>query len=196
MADELGARITEQVQNLRLARELFPSWVETGFKDYSCTVHSYGISFWTALGQAMGYEAICELPAPSNGRYSAVGDDVRSDSAWFDRQSSEPILLVEFERYDGLADKDKLMGKVSNLLLAHHRWGQRARVVLAYWTKGLCDCPDHAMLANRFKCGYHTSAMERVEGSGIGTLLIYQFILRECEIGRWRLWQIRERGTY
>lgn len=194
MADAFVARIGERLHDLQLARELFPLWVETGLRDYSCTIHSYGISFWSALGRVIGYEALGELPAPANGRYANVGDDVRSDSAWFDRVSGEPVLLVEFERYDGLVDEEKLIRKVDNLLLAHHRWGQPAHVVLAYWTKGLCDSPDHGKLTARFKTGFQTSAMERVEGSSKGNLLMYQFLLRQSDSGRWRLWQIKQRA--
>jgi hypothetical protein len=105
------------------------------------------------------------------------------------------VLLAEFERYSGQIDESKLSAKVENLLLAHHRWGEKPEcLVLAYWTKSLRDLPDHDSLAYRFRRGFQTSAMERVDGSSSGILLVYQFILREADPGCWRLDQVKERG--
>jgi hypothetical protein len=104
--------------------------------------------------------------------------------------------LAEFERYSGTADEGKLVSKVKNLLLAHHRWGAEAEcIVLAYWTKSLRDLPNHELLVDTFRRGFPTSAMETVDGSSSGSLLFYQFILKDADPGVWRLDQVKERGV-
>ena len=181
---------------LAFARGAFPVWVERGLPDYSLTLHSAGTSYWAALGHHLGFTGLAEFPAPPEGPFAHVGDDVRSDAAWFDRRTHRPVLLAEFERYEGEQDGPKLQAKVDSLLLAHHRWGQSARfLVLAYWTKGLVGLPRHEELRQRFRTGLTTRAMEQVHGSAAGEVLFFQFILRETPEGQWRLWQIRARGT-
>jgi hypothetical protein len=192
--DGLTGRLNSELLALQQARESFPLWTSRGLPDG--TIHSAGISMLTTLGQALGYEAYCEMPAPRKGRYAYVGDDVRSDSAWFDRNTGGPVLLAEFERYSGQIDESGLLIKVKNLLLAHHRAGETAEcLVLAYWTKSLRDLPDHDALAHVFRRGFQTRAMEPVDGSSSGALLIYQFIVREADPGCWRLDQVKERGV-
>lgn len=179
---------------MRQALESFPLWTSQGLPDG--TVHSAGVSLLTVLGQTLGYEAYCEMPAPRKGRYAHVGDDVRSDSAWFDRNTARPVLLAEFERYSGQMDEGGLQTKVKNLLLAHHRWGEMPEcVVLAYWTKSLRQLPDHNALVHIYRRGFQTRAMEPVDGTSSGALFLYQFILKEADSGYWRLDQVRERGV-
>jgi hypothetical protein len=178
---------------MRPAKDLFPLWTSRGLPDG--TIHSAGVSLLTTLGQTLGYESYCEMPAPRQGRYAHVGDDVRSDSAWFDRGTGRAVLLAEFERYTGIVDEGGLLAKVRNLLLAHHRWGEAPEcVVLAYWTKSLRDLPDHDALANAYRRGFHTRAMEPVDGTSNGALSVYQFILKETDSGWWRLDSVKERG--
>jgi hypothetical protein len=199
-----GASVIERIEplfhlegdGLTFARSAFPVWVERGLPDYSLTLHSAGMSYWAALGHHLGFSGLAEFPAPQAEPFGHVGDDVRCDSTWFDRQTHCPVLLAEFERYEGKLDCPKLQAKVENLLLAHHRWQQSARyLVLAYWTKGLTDLPQHEELRHRFRTGLITRAMEDVPGSATGEILFFQFILREAPNGDWRLWQIRARGT-
>ncbi len=193
VADELTNLLSAELLAMRSAKDLFPLWTSRGLPDG--TVHSAGVSLLTALGQTLGYESYCEMPAPRQGRYGHVGDDVRSDSAWFDRGTGRAVLLAEFERYTGIADEVDLLAKVRNLLLAHHRWGETPGcVVLAYWTKSLRDLPDHDALAHDYRRGFQTSAMEPVEGASSGALLVYQFILRETDSGYWRLDSVKKRG--
>jgi hypothetical protein len=192
--DPLTSRLNSELLALQQARESFPLWTSRGLPEG--TIHSAGISLLTTLGQSLGYEAYCEMPAPRKGRYAHVGEDVRSDSAWLDRNTGFPALLAEFERYSGLIDEGCLITKVKNLLLAHHRWGEMAEcLVLAYWTKSLRDLPDHDALAGIFRRGFQTRAMEPVDGSSNGALLVYQFILRGTDPGCWRLDQVKERGV-
>lgn len=194
MRDGLAKRLRLDLPGMRQARDTFPLWTSRGLPDG--TIHSAGISLLTTLGQTLGYESYCEMPAPRAGRYAQVGDDVRSDSAWFDRAVGRLALLAEFERYSGTADEGKLVTKVENLLLAHHRWGAKADcIIMAYWTKSLRDLPNHDLLADRFRRGFATSAMETVDGSPSGSLLFYQFILKSADPGVWRLDQVRERGA-
>jgi hypothetical protein len=181
---------------LAFARGAFPAWVQRGLPDYSLTLHSAGMSYWAALGRHLGFSGLAEFPAPPEGPFGHVGDDVRSDAVWLDPHTHRAVLLAEFERYEGEQDGPKLKAKVDSLLLAHHRWGQTARfLVLAYWTKGLVDVPRHEELRHRFRAGITTRAMEQVPGGAAGEVLFFQFIMREAPNANWRLWQIRARGT-
>lgn len=194
MSDGLTGRLNAELLALQQARESFPLWTSRGLPDG--TIHSAGISMLTMLGQALGYEAYCEMPAPRKGRYAHAGDNVRSDSAWFDRKTGGPVLLAEFERYSGQTHESELLAKVKNLLLAHHRWGEMSEcLVLAYWTKSLRDLPDHDVLAHTFRRGFQTRAVESVDGTSRGALLIYQFILKEADPGFWRLDSVKARGV-
>jgi hypothetical protein len=172
-----------------------PVLTDWGVQDSGVWVHSLGCSFWTLLGARMGFVATSEAPAPALGTYRFIGVDVRSDSVWFDRESREPRLLLEFERYGGLIDAGKLLGKVKNLLLAHHRWGETAEsLVLTYWTNGLASLPQHAELVRVLRQGFETPARERVYGSSKASLLFFQFVMREDRDGLLRLTEIIERG--
>jgi hypothetical protein len=184
-----------EARDLTVARAHLSLWVEKGLSDVSCTLHSTGMSYWNLIGTVLGYDAIGELPAPHDGPYTVVGDDVRSNSVWFEAPSHQPHVLVEFERYTGKTDETKLIGKVDNLLLAHHRWGQQPAVlILSYWTKGLVSLPDHAILRHRVQHGFMTRAKEQVEGSGRCQIFFFQTVLQQTIEGRWRLLQVIERG--
>jgi hypothetical protein len=185
----------QEARDLSIARVHLSLWVDKGLRDVSCALHSTGMSYWNVLGTLLGYDAIGELPAPHDGPYAFVGEDVRSDSVWFEATSHQPHVLIEFERYTGKTDESKLVGKVDNLLLAHHRWGQQPAVlILSYWTKGLASLPDHALLRRRVQQGFMTSAKEQVEGSGRCQIFFFQTVLQQTAEDRWRLSQVIERG--
>jgi hypothetical protein len=151
------------------------------------------VSFWTLRGHQLGHVAMCEAPAPSGAPHSEAG--VRLDSVWFDRQTQNPLLLAEFERYEGPQDAAKLNRKVQNLLIAHRRWGETASVLtLSYWTKSLAALPPHAEFQRLFREGFITAARERVPGSAKGQLLFFQFVLSEGPDNRLRLSHIIPRG--
>lgn len=195
MAEPLVETLRGRLSGLGEVREIMPVLTDWGVQDSGVLVHSLGCSFWTLLGARMGFIATSEVPAPALGAYRFTGVDVRSDSVWFGRESREPRLLLEFERYGGLLDAGKLLGKVKNLLLAHHRWGETAELlVLAYWTNGLASLPRHAELARVLRQGFETPARERVYGSSKASLLFFQFVLREDQDGLLRLTEIIERG--
>jgi hypothetical protein len=180
---------------LSIARAQLGLWAHRGLADTSCALHGVGMSYWNLMGIALNYEAITEMPAPNDGPYSFVGDDVRNDSVWFQAQTYLPTVLVEFERYTGPSDEKKLVGKADNLLLAHHRWGKRPEVlVLAYWTKGLASLPDHSALRRRVRDGFETSAKEHVEGSMSCQVFFFQTVLQQTTDSRWSLSQMIERG--
>jgi hypothetical protein len=192
----LPTLLAREAAGLQYARRAFPLWTDRGLRDYGLTLHSAGVSYWVALGHHLGYSGMTELPAPPEGVYGQVADGVCCDATWFNRSTGRPVLLAEFERYEGVLDEAKLVAKVDNLLLAHHRWGQIAEaLVLAYWTKGLAGLPNHEWLRQRFREGFVTPAREPVQGSATGALLFYQFILREAPAGLWRLGEVLERGT-
>lgn len=196
VANSAIERIRQEANDLSIAKSHLSLWAERGVADTSCSLHSVGMSYWSLLGTMLGYETISEMPAPNEGPYAFVGDDVRNDSVWLERQQREPSVLVEFERYGGSADEGKLVGKVDNLLLAHHRWGKRPQVlILAYWTKGLASLPDHAMLRQRVKNGFETRARECVCGSVACEVYFFQTVLQQTPESHWRLSQMIERGV-
>ena len=195
MSDRIQDMLHQESQSLSLVNQSLPIWTNQGLTDYSFAIHSAGVTYWTLLGRDLGFQAISEMPAPSAGTYAHVGDDVRSDSAWFPLDETLPTVLVEFERYGGPADAAKLEGKVANLLLAHHRWsGSATLLVLAYWTKSLRNLPDHRALKQRVKTGFGTTAKEKVSGSSKCELMIFQTVLQETAEGKWKLWKMIERG--
>jgi hypothetical protein len=187
--------LQESLASLEVVQEILPLWTDWGTRDSGVWVHSLGCTFWTALGRRLGAIAISEAPAPDEGDFANVGNPVRSDSLWFSKDTRRPVALVEFERYSGPRDEDKLISKVNNLLLAHHRWGEAAEIlVLAYWTKGLVPLPQHASLAQIVRQGFETPIRERVFGSASGQILFYQFVMQENGDSLLRLSSIIPRG--
>lgn len=130
--------------------EYFPVLKKHGLRDEDVLVHSLGCSVWNTLGHELGYTAVVEGPAPV-----ASGNDIRSDSVWFDRSSNVPVVLIEFERYDGTdRGRSKLVEKLTNLMEAAVRWnGIPQLLVLSAWSPGLVSAPDFAYLENLFVKG-------------------------------------------
>lgn len=188
--------IPDETDQLRIAADLFPQAVLRGLPDSFCNVHSFGCSFWTALGHRTGYSALCEMPAPNLGPVGLKGDNVISDSAWFDKSEDHPKMLVEFERYSDARDADKLRSKVENLLLGYWRWNEQPKLlILAYWTKGLRNLPDHQAMRQIIRIGFRTAARETVPGSHQVVVRFFQFVFEELPPDRWKLTRIMERGT-
>jgi hypothetical protein len=180
---------------LRVAEEMFPQVVVRGLLDYSCNIHSFGCSYWTALGQREGFSALCEVPAPNSGVAAMMGDNVISDSAWFTKTKDDPEVLVEFERYSDASDEMKLLYKAQNLLLGYWRWNQQPKLlVLAYWTKGLRNLPDHNAMRQNIRKGFCTVARESVPGTRTVTIRFLQFVFEEMPSAKWKLTRIIERG--
>ena len=196
MVPSVAETIRKETGELTIAKRHLSLWTERGIADASCALHSVGMTYWNLMGTMLGFDAIAEMPAPAEGAYGFVGDDVRNDSAWFSQGSAHPLVLVEFERYSGQTDEGKLVGKMNSLLLAHHRWlSVPTTLILAYWTKGLASLPDHASLRRRVNQGFETTAKERVRGGTAVTVLFFQFVLQSTDRTRWQLTQVIERGV-
>ena len=189
--------LDSEEQILELARSLLPAWSSVGFRDFGCTIHSVGCSFFNALGERLGYQAISELPIEQRGDYAFVGNNVRCDSAWFTKESFKLTALVEFERYVGATDINDLVAKVENLALACHRSACPPLVsILAYWTKNSQLLPDHEHLRSIFRSGFETADRQRVPGVRDSRLRIYQLVHEAVDHSdRWRLWRVKERTT-
>jgi hypothetical protein len=187
--------IPGSLQNFALVNQLFPIWTKRGTRDFSCSIHSFGLSFLTLLGHHLNYIAVSELPVPRQGQYADVGDDIRSDIVWFDRTHYTPVLIAEFERYSGAIDQKKLEAKVENLLLADHRWNRSCRwLILAYWTKGIVLLPKHDEFQNIIQHGFATPTRLKVEGTQVRKLLCLQFIHEEDPHQSFQLTKILLRG--
>jgi len=189
--------LDSEKQMLEVAGSTLPAWLSVGFRDYACTIHSVGCSYFNILGDRLGYQAISELPIEQRGDYAFVGCDVRCDSAWFTKVDFKLTALVEFERYVGARDMDDLICKVQNLALACHRSQTTPLIsILAYWTKNSQQLPDHDYLMTIFKSGFETSEKQRVPGVRNSRLRIFQLVHEPVEHSdRWRLWRIMERTT-
>lgn len=198
MAVQLEEAIVAKLQDLELVREVLPVWTDWGVEDSGVLIHSLGVTFLTFMGQHLGYVAISEVPAPHQGPFAHVGDEVRSDSIWFDRNSHAPALIAEFERYSGSDEhKLKLEGKVKNLLLAQHRFSQSAHstpfLLLAYWTKGLASLPKHNELQQIVQRGFETRSRQKVLGCN-SRLLFLQFVIQEKQGNLLHLNRVIARG--
>ena len=173
-------KIVTQIGNLETAQELVPIWTkEWGVKDRGVLIHSLGVTYLTLLGNRLNYVSVTEVPAPCEGKYACVGNEIRADAVWFDPITQAPIAIAEFERYSGKEDNLKLENKVKNLLLAHHRWSVKAELlILAYWTKKLTSF-NSSKLQKIIHQGFVTPAGEDVAGSRTSKLFLFQFVMRE-----------------
>jgi hypothetical protein len=168
-------------------------WTEWGVRDIGHLVHSLGCTFLTAVGRELGFVSVFEVPAPHEGAFAHVEEDVRSDSVWFERSTRRVALVAEFERYAG-KQKD-LSPKVETLLLAHQRWAcEEATLLLAYWSVGLVSLPDHDGLRNIVREGFNATGGVRIPGNPRAKLVFYQFVVRAGRDGLLRLESILRRG--
>ena len=185
--------ILQNLADLDRARRILPIWTDWGVEDSGVSTHSLGLSYLAQAGNDLGFCAITEIPAPRKGDFKHITADVRSDSAWFDRNSQMVKLLAEFERFEG-KQKD-LSPKVENLLLAQHRWKNHGAILLmAYWTEGLVSLPDHNSLRNIISRGYQTQLREEVAGGRGSCLCFLQFIMQRGRDNLLRLSKIVVRG--
>lgn len=160
--------------------EAFPVLNKHGLRDEDVFVHSIGCSIWNTLGHELGYTAIVEGPAPV-----ASGNDIRSDSVWFDKSSNTPIVLIEFERYDGTdRGRAKLVEKLTNLMEAAMRWGNQPKLlVLSAWSPGLVSAPDFTYLENLFVSGRRNSKGTYIPKPAGCNLLLHRMVF-EQEVDR------------
>lgn len=183
--------MNKRTQEIRQALETtdfidraFPAFRKWGLRDEDVFVHSLGCSLWNSLGHEAGYMAVVEAPAPS-----AVGNDIRSDSVWFRRETGDPVVLIEFERYDGSQrSKENLEGKLANLRVANARWdGKPDLLVLSAWSVGVVSAPDISAMLARTSATVN-SAMGTRSGSAVcKSLLFYRFIFEKDRSGLLKL---------
>lgn len=195
LVDELLDRVVSATSNSEFVDSSFPMLSEWGVRDQDTLIHSLGCSYWMQLGHYLGFSGAVEIPAPL--RYAErAKHDVRSDAVWFDKLTTKPVLVAEFERYSGTnADQEKLAGKVKNLLLAHQRWStQPELLVLAYWTQGLKAMPDHDELRQLFSSGFTLANGDRVQGSNPKQLVMMNFVFDCDHQGSHKLIDVIERG--
>lgn len=149
--NEIISFIKNEFKNGKIRDNMFPMMTKFGVRDYSETVHSLGLNYITAIGrQIEGISAISECPVYPNKNYSNHNfvaaeesegynekiSEVRPDSIWFLKESNEPILICEFERYEKGKRKDlKIKEKIENLLIAYHQLGGNVPLILfVYWS--------------------------------------------------------------
>lgn len=85
-----------------------------GAKDEDALLHTLGVNLFAGLARAGGYVGLAEFPIPRATQWQRKL--VRVDSAWFDRSTRLPAVLVEFERYS----MDAVLEKLTNLYVAAH----------------------------------------------------------------------------
>lgn len=186
--DRIRSRLT-----LAGAREQLPLWTTWGVQDVGPLIHSLGCTFLTGVGRDLGFNAVAEVPAPRAGVTAALDEDVRSDALWFDRETRQVAVLVEFERYSG-KQKD-LRPKVASLLLAQQRWGcGDAVLLLAYWSLGFVTLPDHEDLLRVARAGFRARGGVNVPGNPRVCLLFFQFVMMMDDDRQLRLKDIIPRG--
>lgn len=153
----------------------YPVLVRHGLKDSDVFMHSLGCSVWNTLGHQLGYMAVAEGPAPA-----ASGDNIRSDSVWFDKAEIAPRVLIEFERYDGSdRGKAKLVEKLTNLMEASLRWEhQPDLLILSAWSSGLVSAPDFSALEQLYRQGVSNSKGSRIPTPPSGSLLLHRMVLQ------------------
>ena len=182
--NELVREIRQTLEHSDFLQRAFPALHDWGIRDEDILMHSVGCSVWNTLGHELGFMAVVEAPAPL-----AVGNDIRSDSTWFRYEKWQPLVLVEFERYDGTArSKAKLEGKLSNLMEAAIRWGRRPRLlVLSAWSKGVVSAPDMADMVRKLRTGFKNNKGVAIQGLQGSVLLFNRFIFDADAAGLLRL---------
>ncbi|RLA54492.1 MAG: hypothetical protein DRR42_01545 [Gammaproteobacteria bacterium] len=170
----------------------FPVFNSPGIKDEDVMIHSLGCSVWNTLGHELGFMAVVEGPAPI-----ASGNDIRSDSVWFDKADNTPLVLIEFERYDG-TDRGygKLEEKLGNLMEASMRWGdQPTLLVLSAWSPGLVSAPDFERLELMFRRGFSNSKGAKIPAPTNCQLLLHRLVLSESHTGLLQLQRMNFRWS-
>ena len=85
-----------------------------GVRNEDALLHTLGINLFAGLARAAGYVGLAEFPVPRAQQWQHKL--VRVDSAWFDRVTRRPVVLVEFERFS----IETVLGKLTNLYVAAH----------------------------------------------------------------------------
>lgn len=165
-------QIYNAIKNTNFLNRTVPALVEWGVKDEAVMVHSLGVSAWNTLGHELNFQAVAECPAPPG-----IGDVIRSDSVWFDKENHKPAVLIEFERYDGtIHSKNKLRDKVANLVEASFRWqAESALIILVAWNTDIVSAPDFQGLCLQIKQGSKNNTGYVVPGRNPRTFVLCRF---------------------
>jgi len=186
------SKLIDQIQNKIIQSDFiedaFPSIKKHGVMDEDVLLHSIGCSIWNTLGHELGYSAIVECPAPPS-----AGNDIRSDSVWFERDTNEPRVLIEFERYDGSDyGKKKLDEKLSNLMEAACRWDKKPELlILSAWSQGIVSAPDTGGFKQKVMGGIKTKRGLQIPGLSQSQFLFNRFFFEIGNDQRLRLQQVK-----
>ncbi len=186
--NDMATQVCDSMSNLTFTRQHYPMLTDWGVRDTDVMVHSLGCSVWNALGQTLGFMAVAECPVPA-----AIGADIRADSTWFCKQQQQPLVVIEFERFDGMArGQQKLEEKVGNLMEAATRWQQQpVLLILSAWSQGVVSAPDTERLFKRFRVGFKSVTGVMVEPPRQASLLFSRFIFERMAGERLRLQQLK-----
>lgn len=181
---EIVKRIKEVLIDSGFLDNAMPSLSQWGINDRDVLVHSMGVSVWNTLGHDLGFMAVAECPAPT-----AVGDDIRSDSTWFLKSDQQPIVFIEFERYDGSSgDKQKLSDKLTNLMEASERWGQPSPLlILIAWNIGNVHPPDVKGLMKQVRLGVKNKKGVKISGTHPKNFVFCRFMFKRLSDGKIKL---------
>jgi hypothetical protein len=168
---QLEARIRTEFRAMAYLRREFPMLTEGRVSDVGLAIHSLGLNYLAAFGRELGCPAVTEFPlvsedsSPLGRKIDFTGFKVRPDVVWFNRQSRAPILLAEFERYDEVSAKRRLIEKAENLVLAHHLSpGQERILLLALWTFTGVTVSGLAEICTRVRSGFRRGGSTPVNG--------------------------------
>ncbi|ACN17950.1 hypothetical protein HRM2_49020 [Desulforapulum autotrophicum HRM2] len=175
--NKMALLIQNKMSIANFVSNAFPMLCEWGVEDQDVMVHSLGVSAWNTLGHELGFMAVAECPAP----FAAFADDIRSDSVWFDKTTGLPVVVIEFERYDGTEKGRQKMGeKAEHLLEANQRWGGHPQVlILASWSKGMVSVPDHRNFCTMIHQGFKNQKGTRVNGNPGAKFLFSRFCFQQ-----------------
>ena len=162
--DKLVALIKEKMTVDGFVGNTFPALTNWGVTDQDVMIHSLGVSCWNCLGYNLDLMAVVECPSPFSG---IAGDDIRSDSVWFDKKTKQPVAVIEFERYDGSENgQKKLLEKAENLLESNKRWGGAPQIlILSAWSIGMVKAPDYHFFSGIIRNGFKNRKGSRVKGN-------------------------------
>lgn len=176
---ELTRQICAEMSSLTFVEQCYPMLSSWGVIDQDVLIHSLGCSAWNQLGAELGFMAVTECPVPMT-----HGADIRSDSTWFSRTQRTPVVLIEFERFDGTErGQKKLDEKLCNLLEASMRWGETPSIlILSAWSKGVVSAPNTNVLLQRCLQGFKTSVGVKVPPALRSTAVLFSRFIFEIEL--------------
>jgi len=129
----LSDKIFSAISQTAVLNKHFPMLIKDGIPDTGLNIHSHFLTFFTSIGQHLGFSAVTECPVIWPNEAAKFGD-IRADSIWFDPHSLNPQVVVEFERFER-GDENKLRQKIENLALATQAYPSLKLALLVYWVR-------------------------------------------------------------